>query len=73
MATKRSRRQSLTDALTRALAPEAKPSRVSFIKDGIKYKSGQAPVRVCPAGGVPPHFSDPIAAPVVAPSEPAAA
>ena len=51
MATKRSRRQSLTDAHTRALAPEAKPSRVSFIKDGIKYKSGQAPVRVCPCAG----------------------
>jgi hypothetical protein len=39
----------MSDAYTKARAKGAKPARVSFIRGGIKYKSGCAPVRVSPA------------------------
>jgi hypothetical protein len=42
--------RTLSDAARRASAPSAKPARVSYILNGIKYKPGQAPVRVCPQG-----------------------
>jgi hypothetical protein len=47
---KRIATRKLSDAYTKARMPGAKPARVSFILAGIKYKPGQAPVRVCPAG-----------------------
>jgi hypothetical protein len=48
--TKRNIARRMSDAYTKARSPAAKPSRVSLIKGGVKYKSGCAPVRVCPAG-----------------------
>jgi hypothetical protein len=50
MAQRRVKKRTLSDALLRARAKGAKPPRVSLIQNGIKYKSGQAPVRVAPPG-----------------------
>lgn len=44
--------RNLSDAFQRARAKGAAPSRVSLIMGGVKYKHGQAPARVCPAGRV---------------------
>lgn len=49
---KRTVTRALSDAYTKARSKGAKPARVSFIRNGVKYKSGQAPVRVCPQGRV---------------------
>jgi hypothetical protein len=82
---KRIATRTLSDAYTKARSPGAKPARVSFIRNGIKYKSGQAPVRVSPAAGVTgsaplaspvalvksPIVSAPVAEPVVVPAAPA--
>jgi hypothetical protein len=43
-------KRSMSDAYTKTRAKGAKPSKVSLIVDGVKYKAGQSPVRVCPAG-----------------------
>jgi hypothetical protein len=42
--------RSLSDAFTKARSPGAKPPSVSLIVRGVKYRAGQAPVQVCPAG-----------------------
>jgi hypothetical protein len=44
----------LSDAVMRARSKGAKPARVTLILNGVKYKSGQNPVRVCPAGRAQP-------------------
>ncbi len=51
--------RTLSDAYmkTRPVSTDAKPSRVSLIVDGIKYRAGQDPVRVCPAGMTPQRNS----------------
>lgn len=44
----------MSDAFMRAKSKGAKPARVSLIMGGVKYKPGQAPARVCPAGRAKP-------------------
>lgn len=41
--------RSLSDSLLRVRATAPKQPRVSIIRNGVKYKPGQPPVRVCPA------------------------
>jgi len=55
MASKRTGRKFLTDNAVMARRAEAaakRPQRVTIISGGMKYKPGQPPVRVCPAGTV---------------------
>lgn len=54
MASKRTGRKFLSDAVVNARAVKAgpKPSRVTIISGGMKYKYGQDPVPVCPVGSV---------------------
>lgn len=47
---RRTASRTLSDAYTKARSPGSKPSRVAFIRNGVKYKSGHPPVRVCPHG-----------------------
>ena len=47
---RRSGVNTLSDALLKARSAGAKPPRVSLILNGVKYKPGQAPARVCPPG-----------------------
>ena len=59
---KRSTR-TLSDAFLRAKpkGKGAKPARISLILGGMKYKPGQAPARVCPAGRAKPKaFATPL-------------
>jgi 20S proteasome alpha/beta subunit len=49
---RRTATRNLSDAFQKARSKGAKPARVSLILGGIKYKPGQAPARVCPAGRV---------------------
>lgn len=49
---KRSSARTLSDAYLKSRMPGAKPARVSIIRNGVKYKAGQAPVRVCPAKAI---------------------
>ena len=46
--------RTLSDAYRKTKPTGTKPSTASLIIDGIKYKAGQAPARVCPAG-MSPH------------------
>jgi hypothetical protein len=46
---KRSATRILSDAFMKARMPGAKAARVSLIRNGIKYRAGKPPVRVCPA------------------------
>lgn len=58
---KRIATRTLSDAYTKARSKGAKPARVSFIRNGVKYKSGQDPVRVCPHGpAVRPTLATPV-------------
>ena len=51
----------LSDAVMRTRAKGAKPARVSLILNGVKYKAGQNPARVCPAGRAQPKtFATPL-------------
>lgn len=52
---KRTPTRNLSDAFMKSRAKGAKPARVSLIVGGVKYKPGQDPVRVCPAGRVTPR------------------
>lgn len=49
---KRTPTRNLSDAFMKSRAKGSKAARVSLIVGGVKYKPGQDPVRVCPAGRV---------------------
>lgn len=42
----------MMDSYQKSIAKGAKPSSVSIISGGIKYKAGNLPARVCPVGSV---------------------
>jgi hypothetical protein len=70
---KRTATRTLSDAYTKARSLGAKPARVSLIRNGIKYKSGQEPTRVCPSGSaVRQAIAIPLAQVVAEPLIPAA-